>query len=138
MFVFKAVDYAVDYCDNGGICMNNFNIVYKQCGKYSAIVYSDSYINPIDDIQAISMELKKHLSAGCYVLFDLLLSNGDNFNRFAEVYYDGGDINIGMVNITSISSEYLHILNLYYRGKTNELKRSVLSSKDKYRFATMK
>lgn len=118
--------------------MNNFNIIYKQYGKYSAIIYPISYFNPIEDIQSISVELKKHLKAGCYVLFDLLLSNGDNFNRFAEVYYDGNDIKTSAISITEISSGEVQRLNMYYRGRTKELSKSVLSAKERYRFATMK
>mgnify|MGYP002511094466 FL=1 len=118
--------------------MNSFNIIYKQYGKYSAIIYPVSYLNPIEDIQLISVELKKHLTAGCYVLFDLLLSNGDNFNRFAEVYYDGNDIQTSAVSITEIPSGEVRGLNMYYRGKTKELSKSVLSAKERFRFATMK
>lgn len=118
--------------------MNSFNIIYKQYGKYSAIIYPVSYLNPIEDIQLISVELKKHLTAGSYVLFDLLLSNGDNFNRFAEVYYDGNDIQTSAVSITEIPSGEVRGLNMYYRGKTKELSKSVLSAKERFRFATMK
>lgn len=118
--------------------MDSFNIIYKQYGKYSAIIYPVSYLNPIEDIQSISEELKKHLTAGCYVLFDLLLSNGDNFNRFAEVYYDGNDIQTSAVSITEIPSSEVQGLNMYYRGKTKELSKSVLSAKERFRFATMK
>lgn len=118
--------------------MNSFNIVYEQHGKYSAIVYPVSYFNPIEEIQLISMELKKHLSCGCYILFDLLLSNGNNFNRFAEVFFDGNNINIGAVSVTDIPKDELKKLNLYYRGKTKELSRSVLSMKERYQFATIK
>ncbi len=118
--------------------MNSFNIIYEQYGKYAAIVYPVSYLNPIDDIQLISVELKKHLSSGCYILFDLLLSNGNNFNRFAEAYYEGSDLNSAAVNITEVSPDELKRLNLYYRGKTKELSKSVLSAKERYQFATMK
>ena len=118
--------------------MNSFNIIYEQHGKYSAIVYPVSYLNPIDEIQLISIELRKHLPAGCYVLFDLLLSNGNNFNRFAEAFFDGNDINIGSVSVTEVPKEELKKLNLYYRGKTKELSKSVLSTKEKYQLATMK
>ncbi len=118
--------------------MNSFNIIYKQYGKYSAIIYPVSYLNPMEDIQAISVELKNHLAAGCYVLFDLLLSNGDNFNRFAEVYYDGNDIQTSAVNIAEIPSAEVKGLNMYYRGKIKELSRSVLSAKERFRFAAMK
>lgn len=118
--------------------MNSFKIIYEQYGKYSAIIYPVTYLNPIEDIQSISVELKKHLTAGCYVLFDLLLSNGDNFNRFAEVYYDGNDIQTNAVSIAEIPSSEVHRLNMYYRGKTKELSKSVLSVKERFRFATMK
>jgi hypothetical protein len=118
--------------------MNSFNIIYKQCGKYSAIVYPVSYLNPIDDFQLISVELRKHLPAGCYVLFDLLLSNGDNFNRFAELYYNGEELSPRLISITEVNSNDLKRLNLYYRGKTKELSKSVLSPRERYKFATMK
>jgi len=118
--------------------MNSYNIIYEQHGKYSAIVYPVSYVNPFDDIQLISVELREHLSAGCYILFDLLLSNGDNFNRFAEVFFDGGDISMGSVSITEVPTEELQRLNHYYRGKTRELSKSVLSAKERFIFATMK
>lgn len=118
--------------------MNSFNIIYGKHGKYSAIIYPVSYVNPIDDIKLISKELREHLPAGCYVLFDLLLSNGDNFNRFSEVYFDGNEINSGSISVTEIPTEELKKLNLYYRGKTKELSKSVLSTKEKYKYATMK
>ncbi len=118
--------------------MNSYNIVYEQHGKYSAIVYPISYVNPIDDIQLISVELRNHLSAGCYVLFDLLLANGDNFNRFAEGFFDGDDISEKSVSIIQVPNEELQCLNHYYRGKIKELNKSVLSAKERYKFATMK
>lgn len=72
------------------------------------------------------------------MLFDLLLSNGDNFNRFAEAYYDGSDLSTDSISIADISSEQLKGLNIYYRGKTKELSKSVLSTKERFRFAMMK
>lgn len=118
--------------------MNSFNIIYEQYDKYAAIVYPVSYLNPIDNLQVISVELRKHLSADCYILFDLLLSNGDNFNRFAEVLFDGNRLVSNSVNVAMIASEDINKLNLYYRGRTKELSKSVLSAKERFRFATIK
>lgn len=118
--------------------MNSFSISYEKCGKYSAIVYPVSYINPIEELQLISVDLKEHLPIGCYVLFDLLLSNGDNFNRFAELYYDGNEINVGRIFVTEVNSDELKKLNLHYRGRTNELSKSVLSPRERYKYATIK
>lgn len=118
--------------------MNSFNIVYEQHGKYSAIVYPISYQNPIEDIQLISRELMEHLPAGSYVLFDLLLSNGDNFNRFAEVIFNGSKINCRDIKVVTVPVSEIQSLNLYYHGKTKELNKSILSNKEKYKYATAK
>ena len=121
--------------------MDNFDIDYEQHGKYSAVVYSVSYINPIEDIQSISTELKEHLPAGGHILFDSLLSNGDNFNRFAEVFFDGEDINATSIHVVDrvaeISSDELEQLNRHYRGKVEELNNSVLSVKDRSKFTAI-
>lgn len=116
--------------------MKNYNIIYKKNGKYSAIVYAVSYVNPIDDIQLISNELKEHLPDGGYILFDLLLSNGDNFNRFAEVFFDGNNISGKSISIIELPSEVIAQLNMYYNGKIKELSQSVLSQTEQYKFAT--
>lgn len=118
--------------------MYNFNIIYRKYGKYDAIVYPVSYLNPLEDIDLISIELKKHLPVGSCILFDLLLSNGDNFNRFAETYYNGNVLNLQEITVTDISINEISELNLYYRGKTKELSQSVLSPKERFRFATIK
>lgn len=118
--------------------MNTFNIIYKHYDKYAAIVYPVSYHNPIEDIHSVSVELKKHLITDCYILFDLLLSNGNNFNRFAEGYYDGNDIKLNTINVIEIPSDKVHELDMYYHGKTKELNKSVLSAKEKFRFAITK
>lgn len=118
--------------------MNSFNIVYEQHGKYSAIVYPISYQNPIEDIQLISHELMEHIPAGSYVLFDLLLSNGDNFNRFAEAMFNGVEISCKEISVTTVPTSEMQSLNLYYRGKTKELSKSVLSNREKYKYATIK
>ena len=118
--------------------MNSYKICYGNYGKYSAIVYPISYFNPINDIKAISKDIKNKLTAGSFILFDLLLSNGDNFNRFAEVYFDGKDIDLNEINIKEMPLDEKKKYNLYYRGKIKELKNSVLSSKERYRYATIK
>ena len=118
--------------------MRSYNIIYNPKGKYSAIVYPVSYINPIDDIESISNDLKKHIPVGSYVLFDLLMSNGDNINRFFEVIYDGSELKTSSLRIINLSDEQLHVMNMYYRGKTKELSNSILTPRERFRFATMK
>lgn len=118
--------------------MNSFNIVYTKHGKYAAVVYLTSYLNPIEDIHLISAELNKHIPAGSYVLFDLLLSNGDNFNRFAEALYNGKDLSSKEINIVAIPEDEVQELNSYYHGRVEELSKSVLSARERFKFATSK
>ena len=54
-----------------------------------------------------------------------------------DVSFDGTDIRTESVNITEVSGTELKKLNLYYRGRTKELSKSVLSSKEKYKYATI-
>ena len=110
--------------------MNNFKIIFEQFSKYSAVVCAVSYINPIEDIQSISKELREHLSSNSYILFDLLLSNGDSFNRFAEAFFDGNNITTDSIHIVKVPSDELQRINHYYRGKVKELSKGVLTKKN--------
>lgn len=119
--------------------MKNYNIDYNTFIKYKAIVYSASYINPINDIDNIANDLvEKSISAG-YVLFDFLLSNGNNFNRFAEVYFNGKSIEKETICTISFSNKNdISTLNSHYTGRFKELNNSILSSKEKIGFVSQK
>lgn len=118
--------------------MCSYNIVYKRYGKYSAVIYPVSYMSPLEEISQISKDLKKKLKCGDCVLLDLLLSNGDNFNRFAEFCYDGNDIKMSSVSVIEISGDELNILNQYYKGRVKELSNSVLTPQERFKYATFK
>ena len=70
----------------------NYSIEYRKYNKYLAVIYSSSNINPFDSIKEINNEMKHNSLKEGFVLFDLLLSNGNNFNRFFEAYFDGQEI----------------------------------------------
>lgn len=113
----------------------NYYIDYHKCNKYSAIVYSASYVNPFEEILDISLEIKKTLSYGGFVLFDLLLSNGDNFNRFAEAYFDGREIKRDSINIISLDNvKELKQINSYYKGRLAELNNSILTPSERFKY----
>lgn len=56
--------------------------------KYRAIFYSSSYDSSINDKIYIYNILKIYNIKQGYILCDLLLSKGNNFNRFVELYID--------------------------------------------------
>jgi hypothetical protein len=76
-------------------------------------VMSTTYIRPID----CKLEIEKELQSRCYngtVIFDLLLSNGDEFNRFAQSYFDGCKFGLfeiidrNLVNVNKFNQFYKH------------------------------
>ena len=113
--------------------MANYNIEFTKYDKYSAVIYSTSYVNPFESIEDITADIKKDLAGEGYILFDLLLSNGDCFNRFTEAYYDGHEIKSDSISIVSFDDK--KILNTHYRGRTHELNNSVLTPREIYIFA---
>ncbi|MGZ0086851.1 type II toxin-antitoxin system RnlB family antitoxin [Caldibacillus thermoamylovorans] len=54
---------------------------------YPFVVFSTSYVNPLEDIESIQEELKNRFKGK--VLFDLLLSNGNSSNRYLEAEFNG-------------------------------------------------
>lgn len=115
--------------------MINYNVVFEECEKYSAIIYSLSYDNPIHDIQIISEELNKTISKSCYILFDLLLSNGENFNRFVEGYFDGAKISFDSLSVIDLPTETnLSRINSFYRKNPSVLNNGVLTNSQKLKY----
>ncbi|MDO9304702.1 MAG: type II toxin-antitoxin system RnlB family antitoxin [Sulfuricurvum sp.] len=62
----------------------------KKDNELGYMIYSTSEHNPTDCISKIEKELIKKSYKG-NVFFDLLLSNGNNFNRYLKAYFDGNN-----------------------------------------------
>ena len=116
--------------------MENYNIVYLNDELYKVIIYSNSYINPIQYWKEISEEIQKSVNKEVIILFDMLLSNGENFNRFAKAVFDGKEIQFNTIEIINITDEkLLKKINSFYNKKIRILNNSVLTSSQKYKFA---
>ena len=116
--------------------MNNYDIIYWNDEVFKVVVYSNSYINPIQDIKKISLEIQKHISKKTIVLFDMLLSNGENFNRFATAIFDGKEIQFKTIEIINITDEsLLKKINIFYKTNLKALNNSILSPREKYKYA---
>ncbi len=114
----------------------NFSIDFIKSNKYSAVIYSVSYISPFNSLNDITAEIRANLRKKGFILFDLLLSNGDCFNRFAEAYFDGEKIILDSITIIDIEDiTQLKHINAHYKGREKELNNSVLSPSEKYKYA---
>lgn len=115
--------------------MPTFDIKYNMCAKYPVVIYSVSYLNPIQDLAEISNELCKKLNNACEVLFDMLLTNGEEFNRFAIAKFDGNQIIYDSISVVNVSdSGELSTINAYYRQHIQTLNRGVLSPSQKRKY----
>lgn len=65
--------------------LNNFS-------KYSYIFYSTSFESSANDKISILKILKEKKIDKGYIVLDLLLSKGNNFNRFVEIYVENTKI----------------------------------------------
>ena len=99
--------------------------------KYRAVVYALSYNNPLHDISSISTTLREMIASPGYVLFDLLLSNGANFNRFVEGFFNGKTVVFDSLNVVELRDFHqIECINPY----PTILNNSVLSPSEKMRF----
>lgn len=116
--------------------MATYSIVYKKERKYKAVIYSNSYLNPIQDIKKISLDLCCHINTEGILLFDLLLSNGENFNRFAEAYFNGKEIIVDTIRtIEMYDNKFLDEINSFYKGNYKLLNESVLTASERFKYA---
>lgn len=116
--------------------MNSYQIILKRSSKYQAVIYAVSYNNPIQDIHEISEYIRKQTNIAGYVLFDLLLSNGENFNRFAEGYFDGYEIKYSSIKVIELDdAKILQDVNSYYKKNRQVLNNGILSPSEKFKYA---
>lgn len=115
--------------------MKNYSIDFHQYDKYAAIIYASSYISPFDSLYEITNDIKLKIENAGYILFDLLLTNGDSFNRFAEAYYDGYEIRESSIKVISLKvPDDLKYINAHYFGRAKELNNSVLPPTERIKY----
>jgi hypothetical protein len=103
--------------------------------KKVVMIFCTTYINPISYLPTIEQDLNKLDFTGA-VFFDLLLSNGYSFNRFAETLIYGGKIDRKSIRIID-SSELENIIllkaNNFYKSHAYLVERNnILMEEEKY------
>lgn len=108
--------------------------------SYKAVIYATSYLNPLSELEQVAEELSCTIEKPCDVMFDLLLSNGDAFNRFVAGYFDGQQIAYDSLKVIEIkNNDAVKAINRYFHGKFAYLQNSVLDKKTqrKYGFPSL-
>ena len=78
--------------------VNNIN------NKYEYIIFAINDDSPLEYLQDIEKDLAKKNFKGL-VLFDLLLSNGDEYNRYVEAYFDGKFFELSSFKCPTLNQE---------------------------------
>ena len=109
-----------------------YHIEKLRTKRYPCIIFSKSYISPIDEIDQLENDLGKIGIKG-KVVFDLLLSNGDTPDRYFEADFDGKQINrssIKQINTIPIKIKTASIS--FYKESIHLIENSVLTKQKKF------
>lgn len=106
---------------------NSYHIKKTNLKTYPYIVFSTSYINPMDEMGALEKDLQG-LGAQGIILFDLLLSHGDNPDRYYEAFFDGKYLDMdSLKNVQSVTKGIKNISSDFYYSHKQLLNNSVLT-----------
>lgn len=109
-----------------------YHIEKINTGSYPYIIFSTSYVSPMDQLETLENDLKKIGVVG-NILFDLLLSHGNTPDRFYEVLFNGKQIDINSLKkVESISDNIKQISTDFYHNHVHFLKSSILSNPQKF------
>lgn len=112
--------------------MSNLEVAKLNNSKYGYLVFSTSYTNSILDVESVSNDLRESKCAPGALLFDLLLVNGNAFNRFVEAYYDGEKIDPKTYNIVEIVDKSITDKSQkFYKNNSRLLDNSILTYSEK-------
>ena len=94
------------------------------------LIFSVDYRSPLEFIEDIENELRS-VSLCKKIIFDLLLSNGMNSNRYFEAYFDG----CRLINIKKCKEVHIEVKDAsvrFYKKYPSLLDNSVLVNQQKF------
>lgn len=109
-----------------------YKIIKTSSKIYPFIVFATSYVNPMDQKDALEKDLKQMGVRGKF-LFDLLLSHGNTPDRFFEAIFNGEEIKEDSLQSIGPMSKRIKKLSLdFYHSQQHYLENSVLSKVQKF------
>lgn len=91
---------------------------------YSYLIFSTSYLNPLDNLCDIETDLKGTNPGK--VLFDLLLFNGFSSNRYIEAYFNGKHFVLSSFRPVKVDSNIKKESGSFYQKNRELLNNSIL------------
>lgn len=97
-----------------------FEIIDFIHGDYRFAIFATTSINPLSVLSAIE-EILKERGESYFVLFDLLLSNGETSNRYISAFFDGKKFQHDTFKlIKRLPKEFKNIASQYYAKRTGD------------------
>ena len=110
--------------------------IIQKVNDLSFLVISKDYSRVDEILPELSMDLKKKKARGD-IVFDLLLSNGNNSSRFFTIFFNGENFEIiTLKKIPRPSTPILNKVNAYLKLNKELLKNSVLTTAEVQRLLT--
>ncbi len=106
--------------------MKNITIVEKKILDSEYVMFTLSYMNPMKNLSSLELNLCDCIKKPCTILVDLLLCNGNSFNRFLELHFDGTHIERNTIEIVSLNTDDEKSVNEFYKLNKRLLFDSVL------------
>lgn len=104
----------------------------KKYNNFDCIVFSVSEYNPTDFLSSIEHDLIENNYIGD-VIFDLLLANGNNYNRYLKAKFDGKVFKSDSYTLIEDPKYELKKRSLdFYRDNINFLENSIISKPLKF------
>ncbi|MDQ0341108.1 hypothetical protein J2S00_003952 [Caldalkalibacillus uzonensis] len=111
--------------------MKTFEIKKVEEPNNVCLILSNSYINPLEELESIESDLQNNFTGK--VIFDLLLSNGNSSNRFMEAIFDGNKFDYSSFKIiTDVDVTIKKISASYYRNNENLMQSTIVSDAFKF------
>lgn len=110
--------------------MKEITIVKRKISNNDYIIFPDSYINPLANLSLFEKELINNIGISCQILVDLLLCNGDNFNRFVSLEFNGSNIDRSSIRIITLNATEQKDVNEFYKKNKNVISKGVLVSSE--------
>ena len=112
--------------------MDIFKVKKIRDSKYCCVIFSLSYINPLESWGVIEQELFVKKLRGI-VLIDLFVTNGVN-NRFFSFEFNGSKINASSIkSVEAVSDELKKISSTFYCKHINLINKTTITNENLFK-----
>lgn len=108
--------------------MCQFKVIELNKSSYDIMVIAESYESPLESLDEVAEELRKNSYVGKRILFDSLLSIGNNDERFTEAYFEDDFVYDTFAYVKILKGDMIrNMSSLFFKNNSNYLDNSVLT-----------